>query len=166
MIQSIPCVHVVKTGNNTQLFLRCGFYSIYRLELLNDICALNHSLKKILEENFSKVLLYGAEESSFKTNSETLKCTIKFIQKNRSLQLSDFPLSKCLVFNSFICTFCSIYVRANLVSKLQSALFRIKFSTSTYSGVQILNSAIALLNLVPKVPFSGKFGPKTLKCFV
>ena len=42
--------------------LRCDFYSIYRLELLNDICALNHSLKNISEENLLKVLLYGAEE--------------------------------------------------------------------------------------------------------
>ena len=31
--------------------LRCDFYSIYRLELLNDICALNHSLKNILKEH-------------------------------------------------------------------------------------------------------------------
>ena len=61
--------------------LRCEFYSIYRLELLNDICALKHSLKNISEENLLKVLLYGAEEFSFKINSEILKCTIKFIQK-------------------------------------------------------------------------------------
>ena len=45
--------------------LRCDFYSIYRLELLNDICALNHSLKNISEKNLLKVLLYGAEEYSF-----------------------------------------------------------------------------------------------------
>ena len=42
--------------------MRCDFYSIYRLELLNDICALNHSLKNISEENLLKVLFYGAEE--------------------------------------------------------------------------------------------------------
>ena len=67
--------------------LRCDFYSIYLLELLNDICALNHSFKNISEENLLKVLLYGAEEFSFKINSETLKCTIKLInKKNRSLQ--------------------------------------------------------------------------------
>ena len=67
--------------------LSCDFYSIYRLELLNDICALNHSLKNISEKNLLKVLLYGAEEYSFwiLTNSENLKCTIKFIKKNRSL---------------------------------------------------------------------------------
>ena len=50
--------------------LRCDFYSIYRLELLNDICALNHSLKNTSEENLVKVLLYGTEEFCFKINSE------------------------------------------------------------------------------------------------
>ena len=55
--------------------------SIYRLELLNDICALNYSLKNISEENLLKILLYEAEEFSFKINSEVLKCTIKFIEK-------------------------------------------------------------------------------------
>ena len=65
--------------------LRCDFYSVYRLELLNDICALNHFLKNISEENLFKILLYGAEEFSFKINSEILKCTIKFIKKNKSL---------------------------------------------------------------------------------
>ena len=33
--------------------LRCDLYSIYRLELLNDICALNGSLKNSSEENFT-----------------------------------------------------------------------------------------------------------------
>ena len=41
--------------------LRCNFYSIYRLELLNDICTLIHSLKNISKENLFKVLLYGAK---------------------------------------------------------------------------------------------------------
>ena len=51
--------------------LQCNFYSIYRIELVNDICALNHSLKNISDENLLKVLLYGVEE--------ILKCTVKFI---------------------------------------------------------------------------------------
>ena len=38
--------------------LRCDFHSIYRLELLNDICALNHSLKNISEKYLLKVLIY------------------------------------------------------------------------------------------------------------
>ena len=32
----------------------CELYSIYRLELLHDICALNESLKNFSEENLSK----------------------------------------------------------------------------------------------------------------
>ena len=32
--------------------LRCDLYSIYGLELLNDICALNESLKNLSEENY------------------------------------------------------------------------------------------------------------------
>ena len=50
--------------------LHCDFYSIYKLELLNDICALNHYLKNICEKNILKVLSYGAEEFFTKINSE------------------------------------------------------------------------------------------------
>ena len=61
--------------------LRFDFYSIYKLELLNDICPLNHSLKDISEKNLLKVLLYGPEEFAFKINSEVLKSTAQFIKK-------------------------------------------------------------------------------------
>ena len=98
--------------------LRCDFYSIYRLELLNDICALNHSLKNISEENLLKVLLYGVEEFSFKINSDILKCTIKFIKKTDHFRdplflsyFIFFPLIKYLVFSILIYILCSIYVQ-------------------------------------------------------
>ena len=84
--------------------LRCDFYFIYRLELLNDIYALNHSLKNISEENLLKVLLYGAEEFSFRINSEILKCTIKFVKKTDRFSGPLFlfyffsPLTKHLIF--------------------------------------------------------------------
>ena len=83
--------------------LRCDFYSIHRLELLNDLCALNHSLKNVLEENLLKVILYRAEEFSFKINSEILKCTIKFIKRQIALAVHYFllvfsPLTKYLIF--------------------------------------------------------------------
>ena len=61
--------------------LRCDLYSIYRLELLNDICALNESLKNSSEEKLLKILLYGAENFISQMNSEILKCRIKFIKK-------------------------------------------------------------------------------------
>ena len=86
MIQSIQFVRAVqnpKQLSTTSCTVSTITYN--RLELVNDICALNHSLKNILEENLLKVLLYGAEEFSFKINSEILKCTIKFIKRNRSL---------------------------------------------------------------------------------
>ena len=67
---------------NLHYLLRCDLYSIYRLELFNDICALNDSLKKFSEENLLKILFYGAEDFTSQMNSEILKCTIKFIRKS------------------------------------------------------------------------------------
>ena len=73
--------------------LRCDLYSIYRLELLNDICTLNGSLKNSSEEKLLKILLYGAEDFTSQMNSETLKCTIKFIKKQIALvALYFFPI--------------------------------------------------------------------------
>ena len=45
--------------------LRCDLYSIYRLELLNDVCALDELLKNFSEENLLKILLYGVEDFTF-----------------------------------------------------------------------------------------------------
>ena len=44
-----PCGKEPET--TLRYILRCDFYSLYNLELLIDICALNHSLKDISEEN-------------------------------------------------------------------------------------------------------------------
>ena len=62
--------------------LHCNLYSTNQLELLNDICALNGSLKNSSEEKLLKILLYGAEDFTSQLNSEILKCTIKFIKKS------------------------------------------------------------------------------------
>ena len=61
--------------------LRCDLYSIYRLELLNDVCALNESLKNSSEEKLEN-FTYGVEDFTSQLNSEILKCTIKFIKKS------------------------------------------------------------------------------------
>ena len=61
MIQAILCVRTVPE-TTLHYLLRCDFYSVYRLELLNDICALNESLKNFLEENLLKILLYRAND--------------------------------------------------------------------------------------------------------
>ena len=76
MIQSIQFPYGKEFKTTLHYLLCCDIYFIHRLELLNDICALNHSLEIIL-----KILLYGAEEFSFKTNSKIFKCTGECIEK-------------------------------------------------------------------------------------
>ena len=81
--------------------LRCDVYSIYRLEVLNDICALNKSLKNLSEEKLLKILLYGAEDFTSQMNSEILNCTIKLIKKQIALVALYF-------FPSFLFSFFSL----------------------------------------------------------
>ena len=60
--------------------LRCNLYSDLRTELLNDICALNPTLKKLSHKELLNILLYGSEDFSFKTNMKKIKSTIKFLK--------------------------------------------------------------------------------------
>ena len=96
--------------------------SIYPLELLNDICALNRSLENSSEEKLLKISLYGAEDFTSQMNSEILKCTVKFIKKTDCFSglifflvfFSFLSLTKYLAFNIFSMYFmflCSIYVQ-------------------------------------------------------
>ena len=80
-IQSIQCFRVVKNQKHLST-TPCAAIFIPHIELVNDICALNHFLKSISEENLLKVPLYRAEEFSFMINSDILNCTIKFIKKS------------------------------------------------------------------------------------
>ena len=50
--------------------LCCNLYSDLRTEFLNDICALNPTLKKLSHEKLFNILLYGSEDFSFKTNNK------------------------------------------------------------------------------------------------
>ena len=60
--------------------LGCNFSSDLRTELLNGICALNPTLKKLSHEKFLNILLYESEDFSFKTNKKIIKSTIKFLK--------------------------------------------------------------------------------------
>ena len=60
--------------------LRCNLYSDLRTELLNDICALNPTLKNLSHEKCLNILLYGSENFSFNTNKKIIKSTIKFLK--------------------------------------------------------------------------------------
>ena len=60
--------------------MQSNLYSDLRTELLNDICALNPTLKKLSHEKLLNILLYGSENLSFNNNKKIIKCTIKFLK--------------------------------------------------------------------------------------
>ena len=62
-------------------FLRCSFSSTHqRLELLNDECICNPSLKNYSNEKLQNSPLYGSEDFNCNINKEILKATIKFLK--------------------------------------------------------------------------------------
>ena len=75
------CSYGKKPKTTLHYLLCCTLYSIYWLELLNDVCALNGSLKNSSEKKLLKILLYGAEDFTCQLNSEILTCTINFFKK-------------------------------------------------------------------------------------
>ena len=107
--------------------LHCYFYCTCRLEPLSDICALKHSLKNSSEENLLKVLLCGAEEFSFKSNSEILKSARKiYLKKQMDLVTHHFFLSflifsptKFLVFNFlyifYVQSICKVFIKRCMI---------------------------------------------------
>ena len=60
--------------------LRCNHYSTQRLELLNNLCFLNPSLKNYSIEKVLNILLYGSEDFSYSMDKEILKATIKYLK--------------------------------------------------------------------------------------
>ena len=51
--------------------LRCNLYSTQRLELLNNVCILNPSLKYCSNKKLLNIILYGSEDSN--CNNKFLK---------------------------------------------------------------------------------------------
>ena len=60
--------------------LRCNLYSAQRLELLNNVCILNPSIKNYFNEKLFNILLYGSEDFNCNMNKEIMKATIKFLK--------------------------------------------------------------------------------------
>ena len=58
--------------------MRCNLSADLRTELLNDICALNPTLKNLSHEKLSNLLLYGSEDFSFNTNKKIIKSRVGF----------------------------------------------------------------------------------------
>ena len=66
--------------------MQSNLYSDLRTELLNDICALNPTLKNLSHEKLLNILLYGSEDFSFNINKKIIRSTVKFL--NVSVALS------------------------------------------------------------------------------
>ena len=72
------CSCGLELATTLHYLLRCNLYSDLRTALLNDICALNSTLKNLSHEKLLNILLYGSEDLSFNTNNKIIKSTIKF----------------------------------------------------------------------------------------
>ena len=100
MIQSIQCPCGREPETILHYHLYCDFYFIYGPNILNDICALNHSLKNLSKENLLKVPLYGSEEFSFKINSQILNCIITFLKKKKNALVAQYLFLVFFYFSS------------------------------------------------------------------
>ena len=74
------CSCVLELETTLHYLLRCNFYSELRAELLNDICALNRTLKNLSHQKLLNIFLYGSENVSFNRNKKIIKSTIKFLK--------------------------------------------------------------------------------------
>ena len=68
-----------KPDTTFHYLLRCNLYSDLRTELLNGICALNLTLKKLSHKKLLNILLHGSE-NFFNSNKKIIKSTIKFLK--------------------------------------------------------------------------------------
>ena len=59
---------------------RCNLCYTQRLELLDNVCILNRSVKNYSRKMLLNILLYGSEDFNCNTNKEIRKATIKFLK--------------------------------------------------------------------------------------
>ena len=72
------CKYGLRPETTVHYLLRCNLYSDQRLELLNNVCVLNPSLKNYSNENLLNILLYGSEDFNCNMSKEKLKPIINF----------------------------------------------------------------------------------------
>ena len=70
----------LELGTTLHYLMRCYLYSTQRLELLNNVCIVNPSLKSYFNKKLLNILLYGSEDFSCNMNKEIMKATIKFLK--------------------------------------------------------------------------------------
>ena len=79
MVDSI-CICGLEPETTLHFLLYCKLYYTERLELLNNVCIRNLSLKNYSNEKLLNILLYGSEDFNCNMNKEILKATIKFLK--------------------------------------------------------------------------------------
>ena len=74
------CSYGLEPETTLYYLLRCNLSSDHGTEVLNDICALNPTLKNLSDEKLLNIFLYGSENFSFNTNKKIIKSTIRFLK--------------------------------------------------------------------------------------
>ena len=70
----------IKPETTLHYLLHCTLYSSKRLELVNNVCIQNPSLKDLSNEKLLSILLYESEDFNCNMNKVILNGTIKFLK--------------------------------------------------------------------------------------
>ena len=111
--------------------LHCNLYSDLRTELLDDICALNPTLKNLSHEKLLNILPYRSENFSFNTNKKIIKSTKFSKTAERFIGLLFWP---------FIYTIRILSERISL-----NIIYKFLFKDYMYICMQHLNASILWL---------------------
>ena len=76
------CICGLKAETTLHYLLCCNLYSAQKLELINNVCILNPSLKNYSNEKLLNIILHGSEDFSYNIKQEILKATIKFLKRS------------------------------------------------------------------------------------
>ena len=77
------CICGFEPETTDHYLLHCKLYTDLRFDLLNNIYAINQSLKNFSEEQLVNVLLYGSENFTFDTNTNILKRSVAFLKATK-----------------------------------------------------------------------------------
>ena len=91
------CTCGLEPETTLHYLLRCNLYSTQRLELLNNVCILNPSLKNYSNKKLLNIPLYGSEDLNCNMSKEILKATIKLLEMSKRFNSPLFwpYLKKC-----------------------------------------------------------------------
>ena len=77
------CSRCFEPETTDRYLLHCKLYTDLRLDLLNDIFAINQSLKNFSEDHLVNVLLFGSEKFTLDATANILRRTIEFLKATK-----------------------------------------------------------------------------------